>query len=416
MDTRTLIAVSVLAFIISTNPITGAVADTNPVAADTTVHDPVDSSAFPIDIRFAGYFKVWWVLLEDDQNGLQHPITGEQAVDGSSGFLMHRARIGVEASVGRVTGRVTARLENSPPGMLDAYFFVPLFDRRLQLWLGQMRVPSTYEVMTPGSQWDFLTRSRFSTRVVDFSLSRGPIPSYSRFYGAKAYSRDLGIGLKGTIGVQAFGARYFVMIGNGLGANRFIGGQEGSGEVSANRLGDYLYAARLTIGTRQSRLARKRSELVQFFLGGHVSWNQHSNIVLDDERTVLNIKRWSWSVDLETWFSDFLRLTGMYGQVVVDDDFDDDGKRDYQFDGWELKAMASLKPDVFEIGLRYDTLADEFYENGVEDKIHSYTFCINYTILPNLKTQLNYKYNDFRSDVDPDIDFGVSTLSAQFQF
>lgn len=367
-------------------------------------------------VDFGGYVKMWWSLYDEVTNGLRHPITLEEAPDEASGFSIYRARLRATVEKGRVTGTVSVRLDGSPPALLDAYFSVPVLARHLGLWAGQMKIPSTYEVLVSGAKWDFLTRSRFSENVVDFSLSRGPIASAYQFFGAKAYQRDLGFALKGKISSKGLSGDYFLMIGNGLGANRFIGGKEKKQEIFANSLGDYLYAARVTFGTdEQSPGKNERRKPIQARAGGHVSWNHHPNVLLDDERSVMNIKRRSWSVDAHTSIYNLLKLTGMYGEVIVDDDFDDDGKIDYKFDGWELKAIATLKPNLLDVGFRYDVFTDEYYENGAENTYRAYTFGIDYSAPHNIRLQLDYKFKQFESDVDLDLDENVLVLAAQLE-
>jgi hypothetical protein len=105
----------------------------------------------------------------------------------------------------------------------------------------------------------------------------------------------------------------------------------------------------------------------------------------------------------------------MYGQVVVDDDFDDDGERDYQFDGWEIKAVAAVKPRVLEFGFRYDEFTDEYYGNGAEDNYRTYTLGVNYLTPRDIRLQLNYKYKRLESDVDLDLDENSLIFAAQLE-
>ncbi len=364
-------------------------------------------------IRIAGYLQLWWTILEEVENGLQHPLTGEEAADQSSGFSFNRARLRVHIESANLSGRLSVRLEGSPPGLLDAFVLLPLLGRRMQIAAGQMKVPSTYEVAVPSDRLDFLTRGELSRNIVDYSLCTSPSLSSPRFSGAKTYLRDLGVALKGEV----IGTEYFFMVGNGLGANRFSGGREKKQEIFTNRFGAYLYAARLSFRTdREETKERETHPMMSFEAGSHVSWNNHPNVVLDDERTVLNIKRFSWSADLHTEIAGLLRLTGMYGEGSVEDDFDNDGKTDYRFRGWELKAIAWVFPGALWLGFRYDVFAEERYENGAEDVLHSYVLGVTYEQHENVRLQLNYKRKILKSEVNPDLDDDAFILAAQFSF
>jgi len=363
--------------------------------ADTTNH-----------LRVHGYVQLWWTLLEEVENGLKQPLSGDEAADVTSGFSLRRARLAGDFTHGSLTGRVAVSLEGSPAGLLEAYLGVPLLDQRIGLWAGQMKIPATYEVSTSSKALDFLTRSQLSEIIADYSLSRSPSTSHPRFYGVRTKMRDLGIAFKG----QLLDAQYFLMVSNGLGANRFVGGRERKQEVFTNRPGAHFYGARVEYSPRLDRL---KPFISSVRAGGHASLNHHPDIVLDDERTVLDIERSSWSADLHVRAVNRLALTGMIAEGVVDDDFDNNGKIDYQYLGWEFKAIADVVPDKFSLGFRYDVYKDEYHENGVEDSRTIYTFGATWTPRADIKLQLNYRYKTLDSQIDPDLDDNALLLGGQ---
>jgi hypothetical protein len=356
---------------------------------------------------------MWWTVLEEVENGLYEPLSGDKAAEEASGFSFRRARLIAGAENEYLKTRISLRLEGSPPGLLDAYAVFPLISKRLDLWAGQMKIPSTYEVGLSSTSLDFASRSFFSACVSDWSLCRSPSASSPRFNGARAYLRDLGVAIKGNTGPL----RSFFMVSNGFGANRFIGGSERKQEVFANPFGACFIGVRVScdlLGVEKERSKKQPGTRIR--IGGHVSWNNHPNIVLDDERTVLDVRRRSFSVDVRADLGGVLKLTAMYGEGVVGDDFDNDGKADYKYHGYELKAMVTLIKNCLETGVRYDAYYDESYENGFENVLHSWTAGLNYTIKPEIKIQLNCKLKFVESDTLDDTRDDVFMLAAQVKF
>ncbi len=385
----------------------------------------------PTALRLHGYAQLWWTLYEGAENGLRQPVTHDDAADYASGFLLNRARLVGDFGASGLTGRVSVRLEGSPPALLDAYVVLPLRAEMARLWIGQMKLPATYEVATPSERLDFTARSRFSELVVDYSLSRSPAMA-SRLTGIRCYLRDLGVGVKGAVSP----VRYFFMISNGLGANHFIGGPGSREEVYANELGAYAYAARITCDLlsagqwdpdgesttvtpgppSHSGSPRRGRFLTALIVGGHASSNQHPDLVLDDRRTVLDIRRRAWSADLRCRLAGRLELTGLYGAGEVDDDIDSDSRTDYRYRGWEAKLIVQIAPGHLRAGLRYDALAEESYDNGVEEVLHSYTVGLTWLPRAQLRAQLNYRHNVLDSDSNPDLDDDALITSLQVEF
>jgi hypothetical protein len=351
-------------------------------------------------VELHGYAQLWWTIREGAENGLRQPVTQDAAADVASGFLLRRARLAGDFRTAGLTGCLSLRLEGSPPALLDAYAVLPLSGAAAALWAGQMKIPATYEVETPDEALDLTTRSRLADLLPDYALSRSPSLA-SRLTGIRAYQRDLGVGLKGTLGRF----RYFAMVGNGLGANHYIGGPTSRQEVFANSFGAYFYAA---------RVACRLSPVLG--VGGHASWNDHPNAVLDDKRTVLDIRRSSWSVDLHASPTGRLQFTAMYGAGQVDDDIDNDGRVDYRYRGWEAKLIAEVLADRLRVGLRYDAFAEESYESGVEGTLHAVTAGLTWTPRAGLRLQADYQRNILAGGADPDLDDDLLVVAGQVAF
>lgn len=366
------------------------------LAAPARAAQPADATA----VELHGYAQLWWTVYEGAENGLRQPVTQEAAADHASGFLLRRARANGDFRVAGVRGRLGVRLEGSPIALLDAYAIVPLRGEVAELWAGQMKIPSTYEIETPSETLDFATLGRFSEVATDYALSRSPALA-SRLTGIRSCDRDLGVGVKGAVTTL----RYFFMVGNGLGANRFIGGPSTRKEIYANAFGAYFYAA---------RLAWRPLPMIE--LGGHASWNDHPNAVLDDRRTVLDIRRASASADVHAALAGRFELTAMYGAGRVEDDIDNDGRTDYRYRGWEAKLIAQILPRRLRAGLRYDAFAEESYDNGAEDILHTGTIGAAWFPRAGLRLQAEYQRNELESDTNPDRDDDLFLLTGQIIF
>ena len=118
----------------------------------------------------------------------------------------------------------------------------------------------------------------------------------------------------------------------------------------------------------------------------------------------MDIERESWSLNVKVNIMNRLKITGMLGRGLVLDDFDNDNKIDYIYSGGELKAIVSIVPKSLNLGFRYDTYSEEYFENGVVEKQNSYTFGITYKVNSNIQLRLNYKWKILHSKVNPDID------------
>lgn len=358
----------------------------------------------PSSVTLGGLAQFRWIA-EAVENGRRHPLTREAAADLAAGFSIRRARLALRYQRAGIISALSLKLEDSPVQLLDAHITIPVRQDRFSVWIGQMKVPATYEVATASSALDFAERSRFSREVVDLSLCKNPSDFAPRFSGVKTYDRDLGVGAKIVLG-RASG---FIMIGNGLGANRYVGGAERKGEVYTNDIGAHFYAARL----RVTPLQRSGVTLI---LGGHGACNHHPNILLDDERTVTSIKRRSYSGDVQIRIAERLRLVGLYGAALVLDDNDGDGRDDYRVRGWELRTIAHMRPGRFTCALRWEGFAEEWHAQGNED-VHT-SWAAGLTLMPrsDLRVQGEYKWKRLESDSDPDLSDNIVTLMCQVQF
>ena len=380
-------------------------------ASGTQMRSREPSSEEDPKVKVTGYLQLWWLVAEEAENEKTQPITGDEAAEIASGFSVRRARLAAEIKAKQLKGKLEIGLEGSPK-LLDCYMVWEAVDRKLEVWAGQMKIPGTYEVETSSTELDFTSRGRFSEDVCDWSLRRSP-SMLSSFTGVKTYMRDAGIGLKGKIG----GGGYFLMAGNGLGANLFIGAAENKQSVYTNSFGAYLFGARLSYNLT-SLLANdsEKSCIPVVEIGGHYCTNRHNNILLGDTTTVIDINRRSWSADLRIDVMKRVKLTAMIGEGLVLDDFDNDGKIDYRYGGWELKAVADIIPDRLEAGFRFDTYSEEVSESGSVDELDSYTLGVTYTPGPDVRLQVNYKWKVLSSETNPEIDDNVFLAALQLKF
>ncbi len=373
--------------------------------------DETEPSKEPVKVRIGGYLQLWWTIKEGTENGKLQPLTGDEAAQEASGFSFRRARLSTNISREHFRAKLELALEGSPR-LMDAYGVWSAIDRKLEVWAGQMKIPSTYEVETSSTELDFATRSAFSKAVSNWSLCRSPTVS-SPLYGIRTYLRDTGLGIKGEIG----GGKYFLMVGNGLGANLGVGGAENKQFIYANSFGAYFYGARVSYDLAQVLGQKKKEPLFpSLTVGGHYCINRHPDLIFRDEKTVMDIERESWSLDLRVNIMNRVKLTGMVGRGLVLDDFDNDDKIDYLYSGWELKAVATLIPEHLKAGLRYDVYSEEFFENGAKEKFSTYTIGLTCSVKPSLRFQLNYKWKELSSKTNPDTQDNVFLLTAQLRF
>ncbi len=347
-----------------------------------------------------------WCAYEENENGILQEDTNDEAAEITSGFNLKRGRVGFdyEDLQYHLDARLQIRLEERVD-ILDAYGAWGPVDW-FRLAVGQMKIPSTYEVLTSGADLDFITRSTISGNIGDWSLSR--TFSYSSFYGNESYYRDLGIAVSGLIGPRKKTelVKYFFMAGNGLGHSLYIGGSESKEFIVSNDFGDYFYGARLDL-----------LPLDGITMGGHYSINEHDDMLFNDENTVFDLDRSSWSVDVRLDFTP-VRIAGMYGAGVIDDDYFHTGLTNLEYSGWETKILYQLLSDQLELGARYDTYSYESQESGNTIDENHWTFGVNYIPAPLLRLQFNYIRKETEDDknIELDLDDDIFFINFQLRF
>jgi hypothetical protein len=365
------------------------------------------SADSPPKVRVGGYAQLWYVN-EQAENGKIQDYTGDPGADIASGFSMNRARLQVGMDWGPFGGSLQIRLEGGSPGLLDAYGAWRAAGDALVFRFGQMKIPSAWEVAVPDEELDFATRSRFASETANWSLSKSTFTT-SPLYYVQSYLRDTGVGVDGDL----LGLRYALMVGDGLGAGGNIGADESRGLLYANPFGAYFYAARVSYDLLTEVRRWVFPVPASLVIGGHVTWNNHPDCILSDAKTVVDLKRWSWSADaaLKVW--DRVRLTGMYGEGVVDDDYDHDGQVDYSYRGWEARVVAILVPDVMEAAARWETFSWSRAVTGGWAEADALTVGVTFSWKPVLRLQLNYKWKLQSGDLTADASSHLILISAQ---
>jgi opacity protein-like surface antigen len=364
-----------------------------------------DAPALKID----GYLQFWY-LYEQAENGKRQSLTGDLGAQAASGFSLNRARIGTSLELGAWKAALQLRLEGGSIGLLDAYGAWQPFGPALELRVGQMKIPSAWEAMVGDDALDFTTRSRFANEVANWSLSKSS-NSTSPLYAVQTYSRDLGLGLAGYLS----GFRYFLMVGNGLGANSYIGAEENRQFIFANDFGAYFYAVRLSYDLLYELRQWIRPIPIYLEVGGHFDYNHHPNLIYNDGTTVLDLERWSWSADARLRLFERLRLTGMYGAGTVADDFDNDGRPDYQYSGWELSAIAAVVPRFLEAGVRWDVYSWNRAVTSGWSTAATLTAGLTWNCNPHVRVQLNYRWKLTLGDLAQDTANDIAILALQLR-
>ena len=351
------------------------------------------------DPAIRGYVQAWWTVRQAVENGLRQAGTGDRAAQTVSGFSLRRARLSVQDTLGsdRLRFEVEVLLEKSGR-LTDCYVAGRLADG-LEVRAGQMKIPSTYEAMAPAGGRDFIQPATVSRLIPDWSLSRTPY--ISTFMGNRGYLRDVGLGLEARTGRL----RSFAMVGNGLGANLFVGGGQNKEFVKTNSPGDWLYGLRLDAQV-----------LSWLEVGGHGLVNRHGDMLFNDERTVIDLDRRSWSADARVRLPRDVRVSGLYAGGVVDDDYYRDGKSNYEYAGYELKALGWLRPGRLEAGMRFDRYEYAFNESGSRVTHSDWTAGVNCHWHGDNKVQVNYTWRDTDERYLPDLDDNALLVNVQFAF
>jgi hypothetical protein len=345
-----------------------------------------------------GYVQLWGTLYEQLENGLRQAGSGDAAQQEVSGFSLRRVRLAVQDTLGssRTYYRIEALLEKSVR-LTDCYL-VRRLTGSLEVRAGQMKVPSTYEALQSSRRTDFVERTQISALISDWSLSRTPY--ISSFMGNRAYLRDLGVGLQADRGP----VRCLAMVGNGLGANLFVGGTQNREYVLTNGLAQWLYALRLDVGPVRG-----------LRLGAHGLLNQHDGMLFNDDKTVIDLRRRSWSVDAAANLGRRAQVTGLYAAGAVDDDYYRDGKRNYAYHGSEAKLMGWLLPQRLQAGIRFDRYVHEFSQSGTTVAQDNWALGLNWQWDRRGRLQLNRIWTRTDEAYQPDLADDALLLCVQFE-
>jgi len=351
--------------------------------------------------------QTWLTVWEQDEAAaaLTQVPSGDLAADTTTGFSIQRARVGAEGSFfDDLFGlRIQIKLEQSVE-LLDAYArLTPA--KWFELRVGQFKTPTTYENLTDDQTLDFVSRTLISAAIADYSLSRTYYTA-TQLSGVRAQQRDLGISAVGQIDLGPVPLRYRLMLGNGLGANQWIGGSSGKQVVLTNPP-QFYYGARLELEPAPGFVT----------LGGHASYNKHDNMALGGARMVVDLFRTSWSADVRLSVpAAGLRVTGLYGGGKILEDFYGDGKDDLHYHGWEGKIMwrlteplrawtgwSWLHDHALELGFRYDGLMTETDESGMPTWQRNYTFGLAYLWRDYIKVQTDFIVRRTADPAQPDL-------------
>jgi hypothetical protein len=394
-----------------------AVRRLTPLALLCLLASPARAYAAAENLKLHGHAQLWFSAYEqmEEAEELHQFPSGDDAATATTGFSLYRARLGANL---RLLDRflefnTQVRFEKNV-GLLDLYLGLR-FAPWLSVYFGQFKIPAPGEALTSSRDLDFIFRPNITEFLVDFSLSRTTYPS-SLFYGVHCYLRDFGVGLKGDVDVGPGILRYFLMAGNGLGANLFISGRA-KPEYMLTNPGQFFTGLRIE--------ARDFFDILT--VGGHLNYNWHDNMVFNSGRVVYDLKRISYSGDATVKIPKTgVRLGGLFGQGEIRDDYDDDGRTDLHYSGWEYRMLwranellSKLAPapfwerHTFELGVRFDKYTREWNQSGERVIQENWTFGLNYLFDRYIKVQLNYVIK--RTD-DPslhDLDDDILLLSVQ---
>lgn len=373
-----------------------------------------------------GAYAQMQYIYEKAQNDKRQGQTADPGVDSASGFNLKRARISLDAKKQlentpvEFGARFLLRLETQNPSLLDCFGFLSLYSGMADLWLGQMKIPSTYEVGIADTALDFTSPGLLSSMMTDLALTRSMLVT-STMYNSSLNMRDMGAALKGEV----YGFSYFFMMGNGLGCSRYVGNRENPQYIHANGIGAHLYGIRGSVDFMKTLkeldipTGGSINPVNSFSVGGHYTHNKHDGMILQDN-TVVDIKRQSWStdirvvVDLPIPVCNRIRLTGMLGGG---DNHDTDASGigyDYDYWGYEVKGIIEILRDRLDIGVRYDTYTYDYSIHGGGETLYNITTGMGWRYDDLFRVQCDYKWKHSNEKIEPDINDNILTIQAQF--
>jgi len=378
---------------------------------------PSRASAYEVTdaVEVWSYVQVWATLWQEMEAvaGYSQPITGDTAADTVTGLALGRLRVGGDARIldGLLGFHLHVKLERNVSA-LDAY--VDVTPRPwLSIRLGQFRIPSTWENMVENRQLDFPMRSQISRAVADFSLSRA-FYSASQLGGNRSYRRDLGLGVEGELDRGPVPFRYWLMVGNGLGANLWIGG-EGS-QFAITNPPEFFYGARLEVEPLRDWIT----------VGGHVTYNRHENMALGGSRVAVDLDRMSWSGDVRLSIPAIGgRLALMYAGGVIAEDYYGDGKDDLRYSGGVAQVVIGLSAvlrnlfavpvpvghDV-QLELRYALCSYEVDESGRPTDQVDLSLGASYLFRQYIRAHVEYTRRRTDDPTEPDLADDLVILSV----
>jgi hypothetical protein len=378
---------------------------------------PAGAHRFDERVEVYGYSQVWltlWEQMEDAEGLLQNP-SRDEAANALSGLSLAKLRVGVRLAEPSwdLSLHVQARLDHEP-ALLDAdaaWSPRPWFS----LHVGQLKVPGTHEALTEDGRLDFILRSDITTALADYSLSKAE-HRVSLLYGSVSSLRDLGIAAKGELGGGALRARYFVMVGNGLGANLYFGGNLRKEYFITNK-------AQLYTGARVELEVDLLGGVAT--LGAFASRNRHDNIVFNSGRVVYDLDRRMAGGDLRVAVPAIaLRLHGLGGIGEIAEDFSGDGYEDLHYRGGALAAVWDggrfFLPEghALELAARVERFEHEVDESGLTVRRDRATVGVTYTAPRVVRAQLDaiVTRTDDPGAVAGDLDDDVLLGSLQIAF
>jgi hypothetical protein len=389
-----------------------------------------DSAAAAIHVGLEATTSIWWTIREEVENGLRQSGSEDPADDVASGFNFRQGRLGLSFSSG--SGALEALLRVRLEERTDLIDFWGLYRPvpSVALVAGQMKIPSTGEVLAADNRLDFITRTTFGRIVCDYALARTPY--ISPLMAVKSYDRDLGIAARLDWPAARPRARAFFMVGNGLGGNRYVGGEESPEFLFTNGIGEHHYGIRLearlreraagldpgcegdATGTRRESTSRL-PWIEELALGAHGSLNRHEDVALDARGPVLDFDREARSVDLRASFAWGQRIEGFLGSGELDDNW---GGARYRFDysGWGIWSLWAPGRGSWEIGLRHDRLESGYRQARESTVQRHWTVGANWRPRPPLRLQLNYVAKATAGVADPDRSDDIAYLNVQYTF
>lgn len=318
---------------------------------------------------------------EQVENGRQHLDTHEQAAQEAAGFSLQNIRVWASgAGAGDlITWKISGSWTNQSVLLLDCKAgYCPW--KFLEFRLGQMKLPLSSEALASPYQLDFINRSSITSNLMDWALVRTPY--IGRNLNSLCYGRDAGVALEGEIGGDiAF--RYSMMLGNGFGANHYMGGHQHheSGGIFADGVRGFLASGRLE-GEFRGLVC----------VGVFGSRNRHENFIENDKKTVRHLDREAMGTDLAVQYR-LLKLAGTAAFGRVGDNYPLGALSEADalcYGGWETRLIAGRFWNIVEMGVRYERVVHEYNENGYDKVDDNLTLGVNAYYFGFGKAQLNY--------------------------